>query len=399
MALRLNIEAFCAVSDTASSVRAAAEDRRLARSRLSVLDGGLAAAILHYADAPTPQVLVVEEPDPAQLAGRLDQLAEVCVAGTKVVVVGPVNDIRLYRELMARGIADYLPAPVTPRQLADSLGGLFADPAAAPRGRVVACWGARGGTGSSAVAQNLAWAMGRHLGEKAILIDLDVAFGTSAMALNLEARQTVADALANPERLDEVLVERCMAEYDDHLLVLASPGDGRGHPQPSSEAVGLLVELASRMAPVVVLDLPHVWAEWTEGVLAAADEVVVTAIPDFACLRDTRALVELLSPRRQGMAAPRLVLNRADNGRKAQLSAKDFADTLKLAPALVIPADPALFAEAATEARALGEVAAGHKTVQALAQLAASLSGKAAPPRQGGGRGGVGRSLLDWLKR
>lgn len=395
MAYRLNIEAFCAAPDTAQVVQAAAADRQLARSRLSVLDGGLAAAIGHYAETPTPQVLVVEEADPARLASRLEQLAEVCVAGTRVVVIGPVNDIRLYRELMAKGVADYLPAPVNPRQLVDSLTGLFADPGAAPRGRMVACWGARGGTGSSTVAQNLAWAMGRHLGEKAILIDLDVAFGTSAMALNLDARQTVADALANPERLDEVLVERCMAEYDDHLLVLAAPGDGRGRTQPPAGALEQLVELASRMAPVVVLDLPHVWAEWTEGLLAAADEVVVTAIPDFACLRDTRSLIELLSPRRQGMAPLRLVLNRADNGRKAQLSAKDFAETLKVAPDLVIPADPALFGEAATEARPLGEVAAGHKTTQALGQLAISLSGKAAPPRKAAGR----RSLLDWLKR
>ncbi|BAE52547.1 AAA family ATPase [Paramagnetospirillum magneticum] len=393
MVLRLTIEAFCTSQETAQALRAAGAERQLAKSRLALLDGGLAAAIGHYADLPTPQVLVVEESDPALLRSRLDQLAEVCVAGTKVVVIGPVNDIRLYRELMAKGVADYLPAPVVPRQLADSLTGLFADPASAPRARVVACWGARGGTGSSTMAQNLAWAAARHLAEKVILIDLDIAFGTSILAFNLEAKQSVADALAHPERLDEVLMDRCMAEYDDHLQVLAAPGDGRSRVAMSSEAVEHLVELASRMAALVVLDVPHVWAEWSEGLLAAADEVVITAIPDFASLRDTKALLELLSPRRQGMAAPRLVLNRAENGRKAQLSSKDFADTLKVVPALTVPADPALFGEAATEARMLAEVSANHKIVQSLGQLAATLSGKAAP---------VGRKpkgLLDWLRR
>lgn len=396
MVYRLTIEAFCAEADTAQALRAAGGDRHLAKSRLSLMEGGLAAAIGHYADMPTPQVLVVEETDPALLHDRLDQLAEVCVAGTKVVVIGPVNDIRLYRELMAKGVADYLPAPVAARQIVDSLTGLFADPAAAPKGRVVACWGARGGTGSSTIAQNLAWAAARHLAEKVILIDLDLAFGTSVMAFNLEAKQSVADALANPERLDEVLMERCMAEYDDHLQVLAAPGDGRSRSAITLDALEHMLDLASRMAALVVLDMPHVWADWSEAMLATADEVVITAIPDFACLRDARTLLDVLSPRRQGLALPRLVLNRAENGRKAQLSAKDFAETLKATPQLVIPTDPVLFAEAATEARMLGEVAANHKIVQALEQLAVSLSGKAAPV---GRKASGAKGLLGWLKR
>lgn len=396
MAYRLTIEAFCGGPDTAQALRAAAEDRQLAKSRLALMEGGLAAAVGHYAELPTPQVLVVEETDPALLRSRLDQLAEVCVAGTKVVVIGPTNDIRLYRELMAKGVADYLPAPVAARQLVDSLTGLFADPASAPRGRVVACWGARGGTGSSTIAQNLAWAAARHLGEQVILIDLDLAFGTSILAFNLDSKQSVADALANPERLDEVLMDRCMAEYDDHLQVLAAPGDGRSRAAIAPDALEHMVELASRMAALVVLDIPHVWDQWSEAALAAADEVVITAIPDFACLRDAKMLLELLSPRRQGMAAPRLVLNRAENGRKAQLSAKDFAETLKAEPALVIPTDPALFAEAATEARMLGEVAAGHKISLSLAQLAAALSGKAGPPAR---KPAGGKGLLGWLRR
>lgn len=395
MAFRLTIDAFTATNQTAQVLGEAVAERQLSRSRLTLHDGGLAAAVEYFADRPTPQVLVVEEPDPGQLAMRLEHLAEVCVAGTKVVVIGPVNDIRLYRELMAKGVADYLPAPVTARQVSDSLCGLFADPASAPKGRLVACWGARGGTGSSTIAQNLAWAAGRHLGEKAILIDLDLPFGTSLMAFNLETRQTVADTLANPERLDEVLVERCMAEYDEHLLVLAAPGDGRAPPAITVEAVDHLVELALRMAPLVVLDLPRHWAEWSEGLLAQADEVVVTAIPDFACLRDTKSVRDLLSPRRQGMAPPRLVLNRAENGRKAQLTAKDFSETLKLTPDLVIPADPALFGLAATEARMLGEVAANHKITQALGQLAATLSGKAANGRD---KGTKANRLLSWLR-
>lgn len=397
MIYRLAIDAFWSDPATAETLGEVGRDRLLAKSRLTLHQGGLAAAIAHYQEVPTPQVLVVEETDPSRLGPGLDQLAEVCVAGTKVVVIGPVNDIRLYRELMSKGVAEYLLAPVGARQILDTLSGLFAEPGAAPKGRTIACWGARGGTGSSTIAQNLAWAMGRHLQEPVIYIDLDIAFGTSILAFNLDIKQSVVDALANPERLDEVLMDRCMADYDEHLQVLAAPGDSRSHSAIALDALEHMVEVASRMAGIVVLDMPRHWAEWSEALLAGADEVVITATADFAALRDTKTLLDLLAPRRQGMAPPRLVLNRLETGRKSQLSAKDFIDTVKVAPALAIPSDPALFGEAATNAQMLGEASNNHKIVQSLAQLAVSLSGKAAPPRPAAGTRGKG--LLNWLSR
>ncbi|MBI3446777.1 MAG: pilus assembly protein CpaF [Magnetospirillum sp.] len=395
MIYRLVLDAFWSDPATAETLSQVAGDRLLAKSRLGLHPGGLAAAIAHYADLPTPQVLVVEETDPARLGPGLDRLAEVCVAGTKVVVIGPVNDIRLYRELMSKGVAEYLLAPVTARQILDTLSGLFAEPGAAPRGRTIACWGARGGTGSSTISQNLAWALGRHLQEPVIYMDLDIPFGTSTLAFNLDVKQSVVDALANPARLDEVLMDRCMADYDEHLQVLAAPGDGRSHSAIAVDALEHMVDVASRMAGIVVLDMPHHWAEWSEALLAGADEVVVTATADFASLRDTKTLLEQLSLRRQGMAAPRVVLNRVENGRKAQLSAKDFADTVKISPALIVPADPSLFGEAATNAQMLGEASANHKIVQALTQLAVSLSGKAAQSRPAA----KAKSLFPWLNR
>ena len=386
---RLTIDAFAATPETAAVLRQVQIDRQLGKSQVAVEAGGLSAAVARYAQSATPQVVVVEENDPALLLEQLEQLAEVCEPRTRVVVIGSVNDIALYRSLIGGGVSEYLVRPVTARQLVEALSGLFSDPATAPKGRVIACWGARGGVGSSTLAQNLAWGLGRFLRETVVYIDLDLAFGTSVLAFNIDFKQTVADVLVNPERLDEVLIERCMVDYDEHLQILASPGDCRIHAGISLDSLDHMIDLAARMASVVVLDIPHVWADWTEHLLSMADEVVVTAVPDFASLRDAKSLIDVLAPRRAGAAPLRLVLNKVDPSRKTQLAAKDFEETIKLVPSLLIPSEPQVFGEAANNGQMVGEAAKTHKVNQVLNQLVESLAGKAPSSRKGVAKPGL----------
>ena len=395
MFFRLTIDAFALTPGVADVLKQVRDDRQMAKSRMEVLPGGLAAAPAHYAEKGTPQVVIVEEEgDDAALMAGLDRLAEMCEAGTRVLVIGEANDIRLYRTLMARGVSEYMLRPVAPRQIIDALATLFAEPGAAPKGRVMACWGARGGAGSSTLAQNLAFELGRFLREPVVYADLDLAFGTSVLAFNIDAKQTVADALAHPERLDEVLMERCMVEYDDHLRLLASPGDCRASTRVEVEAVDRMLELASRMAGTVVLDLPHQWCEWTDHLLTIADEVVVTATPDLANLRDCKTLKEALQARR-GSVPPRLVLNRMDASKKTQLTAKDFEETIGLAPSLVLPWDPQLFGDAANNGQMLGEQSKTHRVPDLLRQFAAQMAGKAPVVRKSEKKKG----LLGWMRK
>jgi pilus assembly protein CpaE len=395
MSFRVTIDAFALTPAVEAAMQAAAGERQLQRSRLTVHPGGLAAAIGHYAGHPTPQVVVVEEGDDDRtMMGRLEQLAEVCEPGTRVIVVGNLNDIGLYRSLLAHGISEYLVLPVTPAQIAASISGLFADPASAPRGKVTALWSARGGTGASTLARNLAWHMGRVLNEQAVYMDLDMAFGASDLAFNIEVRQSAADALSQPERLDSVLLDRFLVVQNDHLRVLPACGGAPRFLDVATESVEQLVDLAARMAPAVVLDLPHLWAPWTESLLQGADEVLVVSRPDLASLRDCKLLLEHLAARRTGSASARLILNCMDACRKTQLSAKDFEDTLGIAPSLVVPWDSVLFGEAANNGQLLAEAVKANKISPQLEALAAQLAGRG-PARAA--KGGAG-SLWSWLK-
>src|SRR3569832_2748801 len=109
---RISIGAFVEFPDTGAALQRAGSDRRLAKAHVNVQLGGINAAIDHYHGQVTPNLLLVEPRlNGAAALEELDKLAEVCAPTTKVLVVGRVNGVELYRELMRRGASEYLVAP------------------------------------------------------------------------------------------------------------------------------------------------------------------------------------------------------------------------------------------------------------------------------------------------
>jgi pilus assembly protein CpaE len=153
---RVSVQAFCETAETAAAVQSAGEDRRLDKAHLKIQMGGMAAAIEAYRSAPTPNVIILETEDRSDVLAGLDQLATVCDAGTRVIVIGRINDVALYRELVRRGVSDYMIAPVTAIDVVRSVCNLFSAPEAKAVGRIVAVVGAKGGVGASTVAHNVA---------------------------------------------------------------------------------------------------------------------------------------------------------------------------------------------------------------------------------------------------
>ena len=95
---RVSVQAFCESVETAAAVQSAGEDRRLAKAHVKIQMGGATAAVEAYRTSPTPNVIIIEaEARGDDILHKLDQLAEVCDAGTRVVVVGRINDVSLYR--------------------------------------------------------------------------------------------------------------------------------------------------------------------------------------------------------------------------------------------------------------------------------------------------------------
>ncbi|MEX2648225.1 MAG: AAA family ATPase [Alphaproteobacteria bacterium] len=395
----MTINAFPAQDATRAAFQEAMADRRLAKSNVQVIDGGLPAAVAFHSENPTPQLIVVETREGGDpLFDGLDQLANVCDAGTQVIVVGSNNDIGTYRTLMARGVSDYLLTPLSARTIIEAVANVFENPDNPPTGRVIAFIGAEGGTGSSTLAHNVAWMIGHSFRDDVIVLDLDIAFGTAALDFNLQPAQTIQQALADPGRLDEQLFERMLAKYDDYVGVLAAPATLDVDASIEIEALDQLLQFVRRQAPFVVLDVPHVWQPWSQEILVEADETVIVASLDLASLRDAKGLVEALNKRRGPESRVRVVINHQGAFRKTEVPVKEFQDAIGGEPALVVPHDPILFGTASNNGQMIGEVNAKHKVCEQLRDFAAVLSGRGPVGARAGAKRGPRLALRGFLK-
>ncbi|TKT74958.1 CpaE family protein [Aquamicrobium sp. LC103] len=374
---RISIQAFCETEGVAGPIERAADDRRMSKTHLKVHMGGIATAIDFYHSAPTPNLIVLESRDePRQLIAALKQLAEVCDPNSKVIVIGHYNDVWLYRELIRFGISEYVVAPISMADIVAVISAIFVDPEAAPIGRSFAFIGAKGGVGSSTIAHNIAWSMSSLFSSEVVVADLDLAFGTANINFDQDPAQGIAEAVFAPERIDEVYLDRLLAQCAEHLSLLAAPSTLERVYDFDPEAFSQIIETAQRTAPAVVLDVPHIWSGWSKTTLTQADEIVITATPELANLRNAKNLIDMLRKLRPNDGPPKLIVNQAGMPKRPEISPADFAEPLGIAPMAVIPFDPQLFGNSANNGRMLGEMDAQHAIVQTVNEIAHVLTGR-----------------------
>ena len=374
---RISIQAFCEDQRLANILQEAAEDRRLSKAHVSIHMGGAAAAIAHYQESPTPNLIFIESSLPrAELLADLDQLAESCDAGTKVMMVGHENDVILYRELLKRGVSEYLVTPVTVAHLMESISSLYNNPDSDPVGHVFAFIGAKGGAGSSTVCHNAAWALSEILKSNVVIADLDLAFGTAGLDFNQDPVQGIADALANPERLDEVLLDRLLTKCSEQLSIFAAPVVLDKDLDISPESSDMVLDVVRQSVPYVAVDLPHGWTNWSKRILLQADEVIITAEPDLANLRNAKNIVDSLKAARKNDNPPRLILNRVNMPKRPEIPVKEFEQNLGLKASVVIEFDVETFGQASNNGQMIEEVNAKSAGAAAFRAIAMAITNR-----------------------
>src|SRR5713101_258300 len=374
---RVSVQAFCETVETAAAVQSAGEDRRLGKAHLKIQMGGMAAAIEAYRSAPTPNVIILETEGRNDILLGLDQLATVCDAGTRVIVIGRVNDVGLYRELVRRGVSDYVLTPVTAIDVVRSVCNLFSAPEAKAVGRIIAVVGAKGGVGASTVAHNVAWAIARDLALDSVVADLDLAFGTAGLDYNQDPPQGIADAVFSPDRIDTAFIDRLLSKCTDHLSLLAAPATLERVYDFGADAFDSIFDTLRATMPCIVLDVPHQWSGWTKRALVGADDILIVAAPDLANLRNTKNIFDLLKAARPNDRMPLYCLNQVGVPKRPEINAGEFAKALDDAPVAVIPFDPQIFGTAANNGQMIAELSSSHRTAEAFRQLAQLLTGRA----------------------
>jgi len=394
---RISIQAFCASSDTAAAMQAAGEDRRMSKAHLKVQMGGMTAAIEAYRASATPNVVIIEADGRGdELLAGLDTLAEVCDAGTRVVVVGNMNDVVLYREMTRRGVSDYMITPVGTLDIIRAVSRLFYAADAKPVGRTLAVVGAKGGVGASTVAHNIAFSIARDVKLDAVVADLDLPFGTAGLDFNQDPPQGIADAVMSPDRIDTAFIDRLLSKCTDHLSLLAAPATLDKVYDFGAEAFDSTFDVLRSTVPCIVLDVPHVWTGWSRRTLIAADDILIVAAPDLANLRNTKNLIDLLRAARPNDSRPQYCLNMVGVPKRPEIKTADFAKALEFDPIASIPFEPQVFGTAANNGQMIAEVSSSHRSAETFRSLAQSLTGRTEVKRS---RTSLLTPLLEKLRR
>lgn len=374
---RISMQAFCETPEVAQIIQSAIGDRRMEKAHVKVHMGGAAAALEAYRSASTPNVILIETTSKREeLIDYLHALAEFCDAGTKVVVTGRMNDIVLYRELMARGVSEYLVAPFTVLDFIRTISRLYTGVGAEPVGKIVAFIGAKGGVGASTIAHNVAWSIPRELDIQTALVDLDLGFGTAGLDFNQDPPQGIAEAVFAPDRVDSNLIDRLLSRCGDKLGLLAAPASlERVYDFPET-AFDAIVEILRASTPCVILDIPHGWTAWMRRLILGADEIVLVATPDLANLRNAKSLLDTIRAARPNDAKPRLILNFMGVPKRPEIAVADFAKAVDLEPQGFINFEPKLFGTAANNGQMIAEVDPANKINETISELARAVTGR-----------------------
>ena len=379
---RITIQAFCEHSQTAQLVEAAVHDRRMSKVALTTHNGGLEGAIETYKANPTPNLILVETTLPTEeIPGALERLAEVCDAATRLIVLGHVNDVVLYRELIRSGVSEYIVLPTSAQAIVSTITELFAAEGAAPIGRTIGFVAAKGGSGASTVAHNVAWAISQNLRQDVLILDMDFAFGTAGLNFNQDPPHGIADAIGASQKMDQTLLDRLSSKAANHVSLLTAPVVLDKTFDFEERDFEQIVELSQKSTPVVILDIPHVWSAWVRHTIATIDEVIIVAEPDLANLRNAKNLSDTIKALRPTESEPLLVLNRVGVPRRPEIPANEFATSVECKLLGQLGFDAQTFGTAANNGQMIAEVSANHRANEMFRMIGMHVTGRNTPER------------------
>lgn len=366
--------------------------------------GGLRNAVQSLSVSASPQILLVDLSESGDPIGDINALAEVCEPGTVVIAMGQVNDVRLYRDLMMSGLQDYLLKPISPDSLRDAithaqmmLNAPKHDDGSKDHPHMsMAVIGTRGGVGASTIATSIAWLLSERQGQLTGLLDLDVHFGTGALALDLEPGRGLTDAIDNPSRIDGLFIERAMIKANDKLSILSAEAPINSPILTDGAAFFQLQEEFRAAFENTVIDLPRNMLIAYPHLLQDVNVAVVLCELTLASARDAIRLLAWLksnAPQCQTL----VVANKAQAS-GVEISRKDFESSIERKIDLMIPYDAKATAQAAKLGKPLVESVRSSKASTGIVTLVDMMKNSAAPEVVEGEAAKPKKSVMDGFK-
>ncbi len=362
--------------------------------------GGLRNAIQSLSVSASPNILLVDLSESGDPLNDINALAEVCEPGTVVIAIGQVNDVRLYRDLLASGLHDYLLKPLSAGTLRDALAqaqAVFSAPKPGEGDAIkhhisTAIVGTRGGVGASTLATSLSWLFATKHNSPTALLDLDVHFGTGALALDLEPGRGLTDAIDNPSRIDGLFIERAMIRAHDNLAILSAEAPINAPLMTDGAAFMQLEEEFSHAFEMTVIDMPRNMLINFPHLLTSVNVVVLMTEMTLASARDTIRLLSWLETN-ASHAVPIIVANKVQSG-NLEISKADFEASIERKIDYTIPFDQKAAATAAKLGQPFVESSGVGKGVSQIKNLADRILGTSEEDGEEGQEAAGKKSLL-----
>ncbi len=350
---------------TLEAAQAVEKDWRFARVEIQSEDGDIETAIATYQDLPSPDLIIVQtETVDEDFTERLGGLAEHCGEGTAAIVIGPKNDVYLYRQLIEMGVSDYLVKPVQSEILADVIAKTVIERIGITGSRLIAFVGAKGGVGTSVIAQAMAWGVSETLGQKAMLLDGSGGWSTLGVGIGFEPSTTLPEAVRAAENQDEDSIARMLFTASEHLNILASGGDAMLEQVITPAQYENLLDMLMVKYPVVMVDLSASTPGLKNAVITRAHEVILVSTPTLPALRLARSLLhEMKEIRGDSEEGIEMIVNMQGMAPANEVPKADIEKAMELKPSAFIPFNPKLFIGSESEGKRLIDDKAGAALV------------------------------------
>ena len=366
------VDFFALDNGTAEHAQKLAADWRFARVVIQTERAGIEGAIARYGQAASPELIIIETNDISEaFIQQLGSLAGVCAAGTDAVIIGPKNDVHLYRSLVEMGIKDYLVRPVSEEDMVKVIARTLVDKRGLSGSRLVTVIGSKGGVGTTAMAQVLAWNAADALKQKTILMDLAGSSGSIGISYGLEPTATLTELVRLGGAGTEDDLKRIIQPATEQLSLLVCGGEPMLMDPADPDHVEALVNRLMQKYPVVVMDLSRAPPPVQKRLLLRAAEIVVVTTPMLSALRNAKTLLGEIKTLKSHMKEVDLILNMRGIAASEEVPVQDIKTLLGLEPSATIAYLPKIFSASEATGKPVGQNKVAANIMESLMPLAA----------------------------
>jgi pilus assembly protein CpaE len=305
----------------------------------------------------------------------------------------------LLRMGMRAGVSDVLEAPLDETKIEASIEQFAHDvlkrqtstpkpeaPESTEEGKIITITSAKGGSGKTVLATNLALLLNRIPETKVCLVDADLQFGDVCLVLQLEPRFTMVNAAHELHQLDAELLDSLLTEHPSGLKVLAAPLEPAFADDITTAGLMQMLDVLKENYDYIVVDTASMLDELILSLIEKSDDILMLVDMDLPSVKNAKLALETLRLLKFSTANVQLVMNRSNS--KAKLDNKEIDGALKMGISAAVPSD-AIVAASVNEGRPVVETDPKSKVAKGFESVAHLVVDKI--PEESGKSGLFGR--------